>query len=346
MDQCDDLVFGAKRVSWPGVALALVFSIVLLARIFLHLQQLPSQADTQPVFPKTGIAKAAIHPPESSHPGDSLAEQPPVATELIYWLKKVNLWEIKPNDTIPLVLQNNYPPNLSLLEDIALKKKVFLHTLLPVVLKTLQEVRQERRNFLRVVDKIPLPLESLLFEKEDGGGFADDYFPWQEYLTEPEIDFISTLTRKYRTIEAEKLYLRIDVLPVSLILAQAAIESSWGGSRFTSEGNNVFGVWTWGERGMIPREREEGKNHKVRSYDSILDSTRAYLLTLNRLPAYTYLRQLRQQTEDPLTLAEGLLRYSERGEEYIQDIIRVIEINQLEKYDTITLDLAKKNNEL
>jgi Bax protein len=127
------------------------------------------------------------------------------------------------------------------------------------------------------------------------------------------------------------------VVPVSLILGQGAIESSWGCSRFTRAGNNLFGIWTWGERGIVPANRDEGKNHKIKIYDTILDSVRNYVLTLNRLGAYRHLRELRRDSNDSMELAQGLLYYSERRDAYVEDVRRIISSNNLQRYDTISL---------
>jgi Bax protein len=87
----------------------------------------------------------------------------------------------------------------------------------------------------------------------------------------------------------------------------------------------------------VPAAREEGKDHKIAVYDTILGSVRAYLLTLNRLPAYRGLRQLRRETRNPLLLAEGLHRYSERGTDYVSELKQIIRYNQLERFDRYRL---------
>lgn len=159
----------------------------------------------------------------------------------------------------------------------------------------------------------------------------------QSILTEDEYVFLVELAQKYRSSEIDELIRRVDGLPVSLILAQGAIESSWGTSRFAVQGKNLFGVWTWGEVGMVPNERVAGKTHKVAIYDSILDSVKDYMLTLNRHSAYDELRTIRQQTTDPLQLANGLKLYSERGDEYISDVQMMIDFNKLQRFDGLHL---------
>ena len=96
-------------------------------------------------------------------------------------------------------------------------------------------------------------------------------------------------------------------------------------------------MWTWKSKGIIPLRRDEGKYHRVSIYDNILDSVRAYHLTLNRLDPYEEFRQLRQYTDDPLIMAEGLAQYSERGEEYVEEIKEVIIANDLQQYDSLSL---------
>ena len=96
-------------------------------------------------------------------------------------------------------------------------------------------------------------------------------------------------------------------------------------------------MWTWKTAGIVPSQREAGKTHKVKAYESVLDSVRAYQLTLNRLESYEELRQLRLNTDDPLVMAEGLTLYSARGQNYVEDIKSVILSNDLQKYDSYTL---------
>ncbi|WBU40097.1 glucosaminidase domain-containing protein [Marinobacter alkaliphilus] len=133
---------------------------------------------------------------------------------------------------------------------------------------------------------------------------------------------------------------RLDVIPPSLILAQAANESAWGTSRFATEGNNLFGQWCFSKGcGLVPLSRAEGASHEVAKFSSPYQSVRSYIQNLNRHPTYQLVRDLRlqnRQAEQPLSgleMAEGLLGYSERGEEYIKEIRSMIRYNNLEFYD-------------
>jgi len=134
---------------------------------------------------------------------------------------------------------------------------------------------------------------------------------------------------------------RLDVIPPSLILAQAAYESAWGTSRFALRGNNLFGQWCFSKGcGLVPLSRAEGANHEVATFASPYHSVRAYIQNLNRHGSYKGLRDTRlddREAGDPLSglaLARGLISYSERGEEYVDEIRSMIRYNNLEFYDS------------
>jgi len=114
-------------------------------------------------------------------------------------------------------------------------------------------------------------------------------------------------------------------------LAQAAIESGWGTSRFALQGNSLFGQWTWVEgNGIAPTERAEGATHSVKAFDSLRASVRDYLLNLNTNKAYEHLRDLRQQLRDQgrepdaHIMAAGLSKYSQRGDHYVDEVRAII----------------------
>jgi Bax protein len=136
----------------------------------------------------------------------------------------------------------------------------------------------------------------------------------------------------------ERLLRRVDVVPVSLALAQAAKESGWGTSRFAREGNNLFGQWCYEPGcGLVPRARGEGRSHEVRVFDSPRASVASYLRNINTHRGYRELRQARARmraADRPLSglaLAEQLHRYSERGQAYVEEIKGLIRYNRLEQ---------------
>jgi uncharacterized FlgJ-related protein len=143
-----------------------------------------------------------------------------------------------------------------------------------------------------------------------------------------------------------KLVTRVDVIPPSLVLAQAAEESGWGTSRFADVGNALFGQWTWSE-GMTPlHPRAEKGDYRVARFDTPLDSVRAYMLNLNTHPAYDELRIRRRemrdlgQTPNGWELAETLTRYSERGEAYVETLHVIMRVNALAAADDAYLSDA------
>lgn len=135
----------------------------------------------------------------------------------------------------------------------------------------------------------------------------------------------------------ETLKLRVDQVPVSLALAQAANESAWGTSRFATIANNYFGQWCFSKGcGIVPKSRTAGQSHEVAAYASAYDSVKSYIMNINTHAAYRQLRLIRanlRQSNKPVSgfaLAAGLSRYSERGAEYIAEIRAMIRHNHLE----------------
>lgn len=135
-----------------------------------------------------------------------------------------------------------------------------------------------------------------------------------------------------------EMLLRVDVLPPSLVLTQAANESAWGTSRFAKEGNNFFGQWCYSEGcGLVPLQRVEGATHEVAKFDSPQESIHAYFMNVNRNAAYEKLRKIRAKlteegknlkSEDAaIALTNGLLGYSERGQDYVDDLQSMIQHN-------------------
>jgi len=282
---------------------------------------------------------AQIHPPELTIKSKPVAvpsfnETGPTA-KLIQKLKQYGLWTLSPMQKVPRFFLKAYPADLHTVSDISVKKRIFLHSLLPHALLVRQEVLQKRDRLESILSRIDCASET---KDIDFGSDYEEQCSWTENLPDKDVNFIRKLSREYRTTSAETLLKRVDAVPVSIILAQGALESFWGSSRFSREGNSIFGMWTWKTAGIIPIRRDEGKNHKVKIYEDILASVRAYQLTLNRLEPYKEFRQLRQTTDDPLILAEGLSLYSERGDDYVEDIKKVILANNLQEYDNYSLN--------
>ena len=133
---------------------------------------------------------------------------------------------------------------------------------------------------------------------------------------------------------------RMDMIPPSLVIAQAANESAWGTSRFATQGNNLFGQWCFvAGCGLVPQSRVAGASHEVARFDSPYLSVNAYITNLNRHLTYRALRNTREQARqnggfpDGIAMAQGLIGYSERGTEYVQEIRSMIRFNNLTLFD-------------
>ncbi|MEZ9363551.1 glucosaminidase domain-containing protein [Vibrio sp. 10N.286.49.E11] len=133
---------------------------------------------------------------------------------------------------------------------------------------------------------------------------------------------------------------RVNVLPEALVLTQAANESAWGTSRFATKANNYFGHWCYTKGcGLVPLQRNEGSSHEVATFSSSQESVHRYFMNLNRNRAYADLRVIRAkldaQGDDLLTtatateLTNGLLKYSERGSDYVTDLQAMIRHNEV-----------------
>jgi Bax protein len=163
----------------------------------------------------------------------------------------------------------------------------------------------------------------------------------------PQTQRLARLAKVYKIkttdpVEQHALLLRkLQTIPPSLVLAQAANESAWGTSRFATEGNNLFGQWCFKEGcGLVPSGRPQGATYEVRLFKTPQDSVSAYVRNLNSHGGYIDLRRIREcllSVEEPVTgraLAAGLLHYSSRGEAYIKEIRQMIRVNKLEQWQT------------
>ncbi len=200
------------------------------------------------------------------------------------------------------------------------RKRLFIATVLPLVLAANEEVLRERR---RLLDLLARP---------------------EEARSPRERQWLDALGEKYGSDEPDVLRRRVDIVPPSLALSQAVEESGWGRSRFSRLGNAVFGQRVWRKgAGIVPKRRAAGQTFEVQAFDSLLDSVRAYLLNLNTHDAYRALRRdratFRARGETPRgeVLAASLLRYSERGEAYVKTLRAIMRGNRFQYFDSARL---------
>ncbi len=169
-----------------------------------------------------------------------------------------------------------------------------------------------------------------------------------EPLSKVEREELNEIVAEYRLDDVElsdrtlvrELLRRVDIVPMSLVMAQAATESGWGTSRFAREGNNIFGQWCFNEGcGLVPERRRSDASHEVRSFGSVQGSVRAYLRNLNTHESYAEMREMRADMRaearplDSMILARGLTRYSERGMAYVSELQDIIRVNRLHAFD-------------
>ncbi len=214
-------------------------------------------------------------------------------------------------------------PDFAKIDNVKTKKQTFFNYLRPIVDRVNSNIQNERDTLLSIQDS---------YEAN-----AD--------ISRHAHKVIKTLAKKYKvdiskgTTEQhiQKLLLRVNIIPSSLALAQAANESGWGSSRFATQGNNYFGMWCYSKGcGYVPKSRGSNAKHEVREFSSPASSVKAYIHNINTHNAYKHLRKLRQQAEQKgiaITgeyLANGLINYSERREEYITEIQSMIRSNKLD----------------
>ncbi|SHH16796.1 glucosaminidase domain-containing protein [Thermosipho atlanticus] len=172
------------------------------------------------------------------------------------------------------------------------RKELFLKILVPIIRKVNSEIMSERKEILKAI-------------KQKNSKVLMEYM------------------KKYDAQSIDDLLLKVDIIPEDLAIAQAAIESAWGTSRFAQEANNIFGEWTFSPgTGIVPKNRPLGATYEIEIFDDLLDSMRSYALNLNKLPFYEDFRLIRAGKKKGHP-ADGLLRYSELGEEYVK-IVKIV----------------------
>jgi Bax protein len=211
---------------------------------------------------------------------------------------------------------------------VADKKRLFFRLIAPIVLRINELIVADRGRAKMIAEKLLI-----------GEGVAPEDQAW---LTELAVQYkvIGSPDDRLDSDQYPELLLRVDIVPASLSLAQAASESGWGTSRFAAEGNSLFGQWSWG-KGLKPTEQraEEIGDHRVAAFGSTGAAAYAYALNLNTQDAYRDFRLKRAELRRRNLLVSGevlvetLIRYSERGQAYVEDLKRIIRQNRLADTD-------------
>ncbi len=217
-------------------------------------------------------------------------------------------------------------PDFEAITNIDLKKEAFFtyfHHFIEAENQRIMQMREKLIGFRAIIDHGG---DLSAIERETLASISSQYRLQDSELATPDL--------------LDELLVRVDIIPASLALAQAATESAWGTSRFAREGNNIFGQWCFDEGcGLVPGRRADDKSHEVKAFATVDASIRAYYRNLNTNPNYEYMREIRAQMRmkgkplDSRALAQGLLRYSERGHVYIAELHDIIRINDLLSLD-------------
>jgi len=208
----------------------------------------------------------------------------------------------------------NYTNTVSLNKlTVSEKKQKFFHMMLPAILISKANLELKRE---RVLSLINTP---------------------KDLMDEDDIDFLDSLYKKYKTDDIRKLANRLKTHPVSIVLAQAAIESAWGESRFFKKGNNIFGMWSYNknEPRIKARESRNGKSIYLKKYANISDAVDDYFAVIGR-GAYKSFRKQRNITDNPLVLVDYLVNYCEL-DNYPAKLKKFILHNKLRRFDKFKL---------
>jgi len=211
------------------------------------------------------------------------------------------------------------PAEIKMIENTKKRKEFFIQIILPLILKENNNIRVDRKRLFNIINK--------------------------SNNTELEKKWLSQKYKQYGipSKDLSVLKIRMDEIPVSLAIAQAAKETGWGTSRFALEGNALFGQWTWSGEGLKPKESEKSEGHKVMKFNVLQASVRAYQRNLNTHSSYQEFRfaraKLRDQGKelDSLILSEFLNEYAETGEKYVEVLQQIIEQNNLKDFDDAKL---------
>tara|TARA_Y100000590_G_scaffold14593_1_gene17558 strand:+ start:929 stop:2137 length:1209 start_codon:yes stop_codon:yes gene_type:complete len=211
------------------------------------------------------------------------------------------------------------PKDLKTLGDTKLKRELFIKIVLPLILDENQKITEDREKLFKILSK--------------------------NFNTVGERVWLKRRFKEYKIEDQDlaKLKMRMDIVPVSIAIAQAANESGWGTSRFALEGNALFGQWTWSKKGISPKNKDPNQSHRILQFQILKASVRAYKNNLNTHKAYSEFREarakLRQENKqiNGLDLTKYLKNYASIGEKYVRILDDIIERNSLTDFDKANL---------
>ena len=230
-----------------------------------------------------------------------------------------SLKDVREKKLVKPVALTLLPAEIRMIENTKQRKDFFIQIVLPLILKENNNIRLDRKRLFSIINKNNnTKLEKKWLEKK-----------YKQYGVPSK--------------ELSILKIRMDEIPVSLAIAQAAKETGWGTSRFAQEGNALFGQWTWSGEGLKPKDADKSKGHKVMKFNVLQASVRAYQRNLNTHSSYKNLRKARAELRDKglpldsLLLVKFLNQYAETGEKYVDVLQKIIQQNNLKDFDDARL---------
>ena len=230
-----------------------------------------------------------------------------------------NLKDVRKKKLVKPVALTLLPQEIKMIENTKKRKEFFIQIVLPLIVKENNNIRLDRKALFSIINK--------------------------SNNTKAEKQWLEKKYKQYGVSSGDlsTLKIRMDEIPVSLAIAQAAKETGWGTSRFAQEGNALFGQWTWSGEGLKPKDADEGKGHKVMKFNVLQASVRAYQRNLNTHRTYREFRKARAELRDlnkpldSMQLSKYLNKYAETGNQYVEVLQKIIEQNNLKDFDDAKL---------
>ena len=230
-----------------------------------------------------------------------------------------NLKDVRKKKLVKPVALTLLPQEIKMIENTKKRKEFFIQIVLPLIIKENNNIRIDRNNLFKIINK--------------------------SNNTNLEKQWLGKKYKQYGVVlgDLSSLKIRMDEIPVSLAIAQAAKETGWGTSRFAQEGNALFGQWTWSGEGLKPKEAKAGEGHKVMKFNVLQASVRAYQRNLNTHSTYRDFRRARAELRDlgkpldSLELSKYLNKYAETGNQYVEVLQKIIKQNKLKDFDDAKL---------
>ena len=239
-----------------------------------------------------------------------------------------DLRKVRNEKLVKPIYFTQFPRDLDNLRSVQLKKETFIKIVLPLIVAENEKILDDRKKL------------KILSEKK----FTSDIE--KQWLRQKLLEY------KVKKGDLDQLMLRMDMIPVSIALAQAAKESGWGTSRFALEGNAIFGQWTWDGQGIAPLKRDDNKKHKILKFPILRASVKAYKNNLNTHKSYSKFREKRKSLRNKkknitgLDLTDTLKNYAQTGSEYTKILNQIITQNRLSDFEPVKLVNSVKQVEL